>query len=282
MSVAATSFVWERSEAEGADRLVLLALADFADENGNCFGSWGKLEQKTRLSRATVARCLRRLQDSGDLLMVEKGHRRIAGDGAEATVWRIAGLSPEMGLRLRPVSSCDPSSVTMRPKWCQDETPTISNIKKHIRGATPATLSPSHPPKREEPETGAPEPEPRKAKAPVEVVGPDSLPLPHSGSGFYKWWGEFCEFRRGKIRGRNNPLTRLAATIILAELGTVNEWQAVEAIKTAIACAYVKPYTDKYRDKRGGAQNPQPLPQQASGPSALERSLQRARMEVAA
>jgi hypothetical protein len=143
-------------------------------------------------------------------------------------------------------------------------------------------LSPSHPPKREEPETGAPEPEPRKAKAPVEVVGPDSLPLPHSGSGFYKWWGEFCEFRRGKIRGRNNPLTRLAATIILAELGTVNEWQAVEAIKTAIACAYVKPYTDKYRDKRGGAQNPQPLPQQASGPSALERSLQRARMEVAA
>jgi hypothetical protein len=170
----------------------------------------------------------------------------------------------------------------MRPKWCQDETPTISNIKKHLLGDTPATSSPSHPPKKDEAATGAPESKPRKAKVPVEVVGPDSLPLPHSGSGFHKWWGEFCEFRTGKIRGRNNPMTLRAAKIILDELATVNEWQAVEAIKTAIACAYVKPYTDKYRDKRGGAHNPQPLPQQTSGPSALERSLQRARMEVAA
>jgi hypothetical protein len=282
VSVAATSFVWERSEAEGADRLVLLALADFADENGNCFGSWGKLEQKTRLSRSTIARCLRRLQDSGDLLMVEKGHRRIAGNGAEATVWRIAGLTSEMGVKLTPVSSCDPSSVTMTPKWCHDDTPTVRNIKKHIGGDTPAILSPSHPPSEDDIATGAPEPKPRRAKVAVEVVGPDSLPLPHSGSGFHKWWGEFCEFRTGKIRGRNAPMTLRAAKIILDELATVNEWQAVEAIKTAIACAYVKPYTDKYRDKRGGAQNPQPLPQQTSGPSALERSLQRVRMEAAA
>jgi hypothetical protein len=282
VSVAATSYVWEKSEAEGADRLVLLALADFADENGNCFGSWGKLEQKTRLSRATVARCLRRLQDSGDLVMVEKGHRRIAGNGAEATVWRIAGLSSEMGLRLRPVSSCDPSSVRMRPKWCQDETPTISNNKEHLLGDTPATPSPSHPPKKDEAATGAPESKPRKAKVAAETVGLDTFALPFPSTGFRKWWGEFIEFRRGKIRGRHNPLTQRAAAIILDELSMVNEWQAVEAIKAAIACAYIKPYTDKYRDKRGGVHNPQPLPQQTSGPSALERSLHRVRMEVAA
>ena len=282
MSVAATSYVWEKSEAEGADRLVLLALADFADEYGNCFGSWGKLCSKTRLARSTVARSLRRLQDFGELAMVEKGHRRIAGNGSEATVWRIVGLAPEIGVKLRRVQNLDPSSVTIGPKECQNRTPTISNNKEHLLGDTPATPSPSHPPKKDEAATGAPEPKPKKAKVPVEVVGPDSLPLPHSGSGFHKWWGEFCEFRTGKIRGRNNPMTLRAAKIILDELATVNEWQAVEAIKTAIACAYVKPYTDKYRDKRGGVHNPQPLPQQSSGPSALERSLQRARMEVAA
>jgi hypothetical protein len=281
MSVAATRYVWEQSKAENSDRLVLLALADYADEEGNCFGSWGKLEEKTLLSRATIARALGRLQETGELLMMEKGHRRIAGNGAAATVWRIAGMSAEMGLKTRPVSKRDPSDLKMRPKQSQNETPTISNNKEHLLGDTPATSSPSHPPKKDEAATGAPEPKPKNAKVPVEVVGPDSLPLPHSGSGFHKWWGEFCEFRTGKIRGRNNPMTLRAAKIILDELATVNEWQAVEAIKTAIACAYVKPYTDKYRDKRVGAQNPQPLPQQSSGPSALERSLQRARLEAA-
>ena len=200
MSVAATSFVWERSESEGADRLVLLALADFADENGNCFGSWGKLEQKTRLSRATVARCLRRLQDSGDLLMVEKGHRRIAGNGAEATVWRIAGLSSEMGVRLRPVSSCDPSSVTMRPKWCQDETPTIRNIKKHIGGDTAATESPSHPSKGGEHATGAPRPRLRSRSSAL-IRYPSPTPAPASANG-----GEsFASFAPARSAGGTTP-----------------------------------------------------------------------------
>lgn len=193
MSVAATSYVWEKSKAEGADRLVLLALADFADENGNCFGSWGKLEQKTRLSRATVARCLRRLQDSGDLVMVEKGHRRIAGNGAEATVWRIAGLSSEMGLRLRPVSSCDPSSVRMRPKWCQDETPTISNIKNADSAVAPAASQPSLP-SSSAPLNSAPKKrKPRKA-APHPTLRPDL-----DDQSWFRHLSELPEFAHAKI-----------------------------------------------------------------------------------
>jgi hypothetical protein len=283
MSVAATTWVWGDSKAQGADLLVLLALADYADEHGNCYASWAKLQSKTRLSRSTVIRSLRRLQESEQLEEIKKGFRRTAGDGVQATVWRIAGIgvsaTPVSG---RQVSERHPSGVSATPKWCLSDTSTIRTYKNNTLGDTPATPSPSHPLKKDVAATGAPESKPRKAKVPVEVVGPDSLPLPHSGSGFHKWWGEFCEFRTGKIRGRNNPMTLRAAKIILDELATVNEWQAVEAIKTAIACAYVKPYTDKYRDKRGGVHNPQPLPQQTSGPSALERSLERARMEVAA
>ena len=156
MSVAATNYVWERSPAEGADRLVLLALADFADESGNCFGSWGKLGQKTRLGRATIARSVKRLQKSGELVMVEKGHRKLAGDGAEATVWQIPGVA-EMGLRMRPASERDPSGIRMRPKWYQDETPTYKNIKERRDSETPpvASLLPASdsiplPPKRKE------------------------------------------------------------------------------------------------------------------------------------
>lgn len=139
MSVAATNYVWEQSPAEGADRLVLLALADFADESGNCFGSWGKLGEKTRLCRATIARSVKRLQKSGELVMVERGHRKLAGDGAEATIWRIPGVA-EMGLTMRPVSERDPSSVRMRPKWCQNETPTVRTISNS--SCEPAPVAP--------------------------------------------------------------------------------------------------------------------------------------------
>jgi hypothetical protein len=256
-----------------------LALADYADEEGNCFGSWGKLEEKTLLSRATIARAVGRLQESGELIMVEKGHRRIAGNGSEATVWRIAGMDSEMGLKMRSVSKRDPSDLKMRPNQSQNETPTISNNKEHLLGDTPATPSPSHPSEKDEAATGAREPKPRKAKVEGIESWSADRPLPHS-VGFRQWWGEFVEFRRGKIKGRYHPLTEQAARIILGELAAVNEWQAVEAIKTAIASGYIKPWVDKFRGKNGAQPiSPSPRP---SGPSALELSLQRARMEAAA
>ena len=114
MSVAATSFVWERSESEGADRLVLLALADFADENGNCFGSWGKLEQKTRLSRATVARCLRRLRHGvgAGLIWPAFAIGAVVDHGAKA-MGRDGGhvLGRDLG------SSCKAVGVGADSKW---------------------------------------------------------------------------------------------------------------------------------------------------------------------
>jgi hypothetical protein len=229
MSVAATNYVWTQSPAEGADRLVLLALADFADESGNCFGSWGKLEEKTRLARATVARCLRRLQDRGELIMVEKGHRKLAGDGAEASIWKIPGVSAEMGLRMRPVSERDPSSVRMRPKWCQNETPTIRNIKERNKGAdapTPAISSPSLPSSSEKEA-----PKPKRATAPK--FDPSSLPLPH-GPGLATAWQRFIQHRR-EIGHR---LTPTASRDIIADLGKVNEAAAVEAINKSIKRGY--------------------------------------------
>ncbi len=279
MSVAATTWVWGDSKAQGADLLVLLALADYADEHGNCYASWAKLQSKTRLSRSTVIRSLRRLQESEQLEEIKKGFRRTAGDGVQATVWRIAGIgvsaTPVSG---RQVSERHPSGVSATPKRCLSDTPTIRTYKNNTLGDTPATPSPSHPPKKVVAATGAPESKPRKAKVEGIESWSADRPLPHS-VGFRQWWGEFVEFRRGKIKGRHHPLTDQAARIILGELAAVNEWQAVEAIKTAIASGYIKPWVDKFRGKNGAAPVA-PAPQR-SGPSALERSLQRARLEAA-
>jgi hypothetical protein len=280
VSVAATSWVWDKSEAQGADLLVLLALADYADERGNCYASWAKLQAKTRLSRSTVIRSLHRLQESAQLEEVKKGFRRTAGDGVQATVWRIAGIGVSVTpVSERQVSERHLSGVFVTPKWCHRDTSTIRTYKNNTLGDTPATSSPSHPPKKDEPATGAPEPKPRKAKVEGIESWSADRPLPHS-VGFRQWWGEFVEFRRGKIKGRHHPLTEQAARIILSDLATVNEWQAVEAIKTAIASGYIKPWVDKFRGKNGAEPvSPSPRP---SGPSALELSLQRARMEAAA
>ena len=273
MSVAASNYVWTQSSAEGADRLVLLALADFADEAGNCFGSWGKLEEKTRLARATVARCLRRLQDRGELIMVERGHRKLAGDGAEASIWKIPGVSAEMGLRMRPVSERDPSSVRMRPKWCQNETPTIRNIKERNKSAdapAPATSSPSLPSSSEKEA-----PKPKRATAPK--FDPASLPLPH-GPGFAAVWVDLIEHKRQK----RSPLTEIGARRLLKQLAEFNERDAVEKMERAIVNNYSGVIFHDELQKLRQQRQPIPLPVQGQPKqSALERSLAEMREQFA-
>lgn len=257
MSVAATNFVWYVSTVEGSDRLVLLALADFADEDGNCFGSWGKLCQKTRLCRATVANSLKRLRDAGHLVMVEKGHRKLAGDGAEASIWKIPGVS-EMGLKLRPVQDLDPSGLNGRPKWSkcwtqvvQDLDPNIKNVKEQeeTNAPAPAASQPSLPssspaaiPRPKPPKLVSP---PKPKKTPKLEVAESELQLPH-GAGFRRAWLQFMEHRRHPIRGRRVPLTKRAAELVLEDMAKINEQQACEAINMAIKTAWIVPYIDKY------------------------------------
>ena len=253
MSVAATNFVWYVSPVEGSDRLVLLALADFADEDGNCFGSWGKLCQKTRLCRATVANSLKRLRDAGHLVMVEKGHRKLAGDGAEASIWKIPGVS-EMGLKLRPVQDIDPSGLNAGPKWSKRWTQVVQdldpNVKKHKEQEerselAAATALPSPPSLLEasvSPKSVSP---PKPKKTPKLEVAESELQLPH-GEGFRRAWMQFIENRRHPIRGRRVPLTKGAAELVLKDMAKINEQQACEAINMAIKTAWIVPYIDKY------------------------------------
>jgi len=229
MSVAATNYVWTQSPAEGADRLVLLALADFADEAGNCFGSWGKLEEKTRLARRTVADCLRRLQKSGQLVLVERGSRKVAGSGLQASIWTIPGVA-EMGAGNAPkserwVQEMHPSGANAAPKWCNPCTPTIDNNKKRNKSAdapAPAISSPSHPSFSE-----VAAPKPKRAAAPK--FDPASIPLPH-GPGLARAWAEFAQHRR-EIKA---PLTPTAAKRIVDDLASVNEVAAVEALRKSV------------------------------------------------
>ena len=69
MSIRVMSRVWERSRQSGGALLVLLAMADFADDQGLAFPSIGTLARKARLSERQVQRVLAELAAAGELVV---------------------------------------------------------------------------------------------------------------------------------------------------------------------------------------------------------------------
>ena len=54
--------VWRFAPADGSDLLLLLALADFCDDEGRCYPAVVTLAHKTRRTRRAVQYTLRRLE----------------------------------------------------------------------------------------------------------------------------------------------------------------------------------------------------------------------------
>lgn len=67
MSIKVMSAVWEHSQQSGGALLVLLALADFANDDGHCYPSVGTLADKSRMSRRNVQYILRDLEAAGEI-----------------------------------------------------------------------------------------------------------------------------------------------------------------------------------------------------------------------
>jgi hypothetical protein len=85
--------VWESSSAKGGARLVLLALADFANDEGYCHPSVERLALKSALTERNVQLILRDLEHRGELVTL-----RGAGRGHVNAYWV---LPPATVTRLR-------------------------------------------------------------------------------------------------------------------------------------------------------------------------------------
>ena len=76
MSIRVMTHVWDCGQYNGSKLLLLLALADFAhDDGGNVYPSVDTLAQKTRCDRRTVQRNLRQLEGEGAILLVTPATR---------------------------------------------------------------------------------------------------------------------------------------------------------------------------------------------------------------
>lgn len=83
MSVRVSDAVWRESQAVGAARLVLLALADVAADHGEISAyarSHRALAAKAKIDERTVRKAIRQLEDLGELTVVSQGAGRVQSD----------------------------------------------------------------------------------------------------------------------------------------------------------------------------------------------------------
>jgi Helix-turn-helix domain len=67
MSIEVMTRVWKHSQAYGGDILILLAIANYADENGRAYPSIPTLAQRGRMSERNAQYCIQHLEALGEL-----------------------------------------------------------------------------------------------------------------------------------------------------------------------------------------------------------------------
>ena len=103
MSVKLMSRVWDDAPVEGSELLLMLALADSANDEGVCWPSQETLSRKTRINKRHVQRLLSRLAAAG---MIEVSPR-FAGGSQTSNSYRI--IAPPTTPRPSPHDSIESS-----------------------------------------------------------------------------------------------------------------------------------------------------------------------------
>lgn len=151
MSIEASNAVWKHSRSRGAERLVMLCLANYTNGNGIAWPTFTTISRDTGVSERQVSRAVISLADKGELQIVEKGDGR-----GRSTVYRIT-IKDDMVSTFGGLQKDDMVS----------EKVDISSIKVDTVSIKVDTLSPhpieplnNHYEPLEEPPTPKPEPNP--------------------------------------------------------------------------------------------------------------------------
>jgi hypothetical protein len=98
MSIKIMSMIWDRGPENQSERFVLLALADYANDEGECWPSIGGVARKTCLTDRGVRKIIRRLKDTGWLEIEEGGGRK------NCNLYRIKTLNHVQPERSSPLN----------------------------------------------------------------------------------------------------------------------------------------------------------------------------------
>ena len=123
MSVRVIQWVFERSKSKGSARLVALALADHAGNDGIAFPSWARIAYYTKLSRAAIATAVKQLVNAGEI-EVQSGASK-----SKVNIYRFSKLPQDVvdavaARRLPTVQNLDASKGEGSKIW----TPGVQNL----------------------------------------------------------------------------------------------------------------------------------------------------------
>jgi hypothetical protein len=122
VSVKIMSLVWDRTDLSQAETLVLLALADRADDDGRCWPSIAGVAERARMTERSVQRVMRVMQERG-FVAIEKGGGRktnhyainveqLRGDIASPPNHPRQIVTGDTGVTPPPTQLCHPSGDT--------------------------------------------------------------------------------------------------------------------------------------------------------------------------
>lgn len=106
MSISAIDRVWKHSQHGGSALLLLLALADWADDWGYCYPSHVAMARKIRSGERNVYYLLRKLEESEEVRVIVRGR---GGKASGSSIYQvITGMTPEEiadSERLSPIAA---------------------------------------------------------------------------------------------------------------------------------------------------------------------------------
>ena len=248
MSIAAYEAVWERSKSKGSQRLVMLSLAEHADETGSCWPSIKRISERTNVSKRQVIRALSELVGMGEI-------SHIPGDGrGNYSKYEILIMSVKD-------DTMSPIEEAIKGDICDIKGDTMSErvTNATTKGDTMSYRTVIEPSQNlKEPSKGKP-PTPKakrkKRKTPALTFEiPDTLNTP----AFSAAWNDYITHRR-EIK---KPLTPLAAKKQLNQLQAWGLARAIAAINYSIAKGWQSIYENK--DNSNGHKNGRVTPAPAS------------------
>ncbi|MGW1102762.1 helix-turn-helix domain-containing protein [Streptomyces sp. NPDC002540] len=207
MSIKVTNWVWARSESRNGARLVMLALADRADDNGFCWPSIDDLAERTRLSPRAVQKGIATLVKNGELNVENGGGRH------RSNRYRIIPKPcTSDGVTDQEPRTSDGVSPEETPNF-EAETPNSATETPHFAPRNPVQSSPEPPvePSREPSEN-----------PPARELEPQGV----SEQMFTKWWEQYG---RTTAQGRST-IRRSISDALRNGLEPSVLWQALERL----------------------------------------------------
>jgi Helix-turn-helix domain len=117
MSIRVMTAVWDQTPYEGGELLVLLALADWADDQGRCWPSVPAIAQKARLKERQVYNILQKFRADGIIQCTPGGGRgrstyylintaKIAGFRSQPQTLQPSAEKPCTPVHTNPATEC--------------------------------------------------------------------------------------------------------------------------------------------------------------------------------